>query len=125
MAAGTVAEPDVGDLPVPVAVRGVALAAKPRDVVEPGGMDLGAGPRLAERLGEPGPAGVARARPARCGPREVLAAIDWAHNGVICVWPRGRLAGAWPARLALIWRARSVIARLAMLPGPSGSAWLR
>ncbi len=106
MAAGTVAEPDVGDLPVPVAVRGVALAAKPRVVVEPGGMDPGVGPRLAGRLGDPpGPAGVARARPARCGPREVVAATDWAHNGVICARLPGRLLGAWPARLALIWRA--------------------
>jgi hypothetical protein len=32
-------------------------------------------------------------------------AIDWAHNGVICARPPGRLLGASPARPALIWRA--------------------
>ena len=32
-------------------------------------------------------------------------AMDWAHNGVICARPPGRLWGAWPARPALIWRA--------------------
>jgi len=33
--------------------------------------------------------------------------------------------GAWPARLALIWRAWPVVAWFAGLAGPPGSAWLR
>ena len=50
--------------------------------------------------------GTAPARPpiwALC--RRSLPAIDWAHSGVICARPPGRLGGAWPARPALIWGA--------------------
>jgi hypothetical protein len=37
--------------------------------------------------------------------RRLSPAIGWAHDGVICARPPGRLLGAWRARAALIWGA--------------------
>ena len=59
VAAGAVPVPCLRDVPVVVAVGGVAVLAESRVVVEPGGMDLGEAQGRPERLGDvPGLAGV-------------------------------------------------------------------
>jgi hypothetical protein len=59
MAAGTIAVPRLGHVPVLVAVGGVAVLAEPCIVLEPGRVDLGEAERRPERLGDSsGAAGV-------------------------------------------------------------------
>jgi hypothetical protein len=137
MAAGTVAEPSVGDLPVPVAVRGVAVAAESGVVVEPGGMDLGVGPRLAERLGDPpGPAGVnGISAPAVPGgdsleqqvpPFGVAAALEGVAAFVVPLVPAGRAAArARPARCGPMAARTRRTAGLPPCPSPCKRLWPR
>ena len=57
VAAGAVAVPGLGHVPVPVAVGSVAVLAESCVVVEPGGVDLGEAQGRPECLGDPsGPA---------------------------------------------------------------------
>lgn len=59
VAVGAVAVSGLRDVPVVVAVGGVAVLAEARVVVEPGGVDLGEAQGRPERLGDvPGLAGV-------------------------------------------------------------------
>ena len=49
MASWAMTEPDLGHVPVPVAVGSIAVSAKSSVVVQPSGVDLGVGPWLPER----------------------------------------------------------------------------